>query len=159
ISSDRRGSGNPFNAPVGVIADTEFYYAIDPGEGAVIRIEPRTGDRIELSGKHSGDGPQFSTARTTARLGDTSTLAVVDIRLSSVFRVDMKGGYRSIITSATVGQGPHFVDAFGMVAASSDRLFVLDRGSRAILSVDIETGDRKIVSGPERGNGPGLQSP
>ena len=131
---------------------------IDPGEGAVIRIEPRTGDRIELSGKHNGDGPQFSTARTIARIGDTA-FAVFDIGLNSVFRVDKESGDRSIVSSPTVGQGPHFVDPFGMVAASTDRLFVLDRGLRAILSVDLGTGDRKIVSGPERGQGPGFQSP
>jgi streptogramin lyase len=53
ISSDQRGGGNSFNAPVAVVADTKSYYVIDPGEGAVIRIEPRTGDRTELSARSS----------------------------------------------------------------------------------------------------------
>jgi len=157
ISSDRRGAGNPLNAPVGAVADHESYYVIDPGEGAVVRIEPRTGDRSELSGKQNGAGPGFSTARTLARLGDNA-LAVFDIGLNAVLRVDTKTGDRSIVSSPTVGKGLAFVDAFGM-AADGDRLFVADPGLRAILSIDLKRGDRKIVSGPDRGKGRRLQSP
>ena len=48
ISSSTKGRGPAFIAPIDVIIYQQDYYVVDPGLGAIVRVDPNTGDRVEI---------------------------------------------------------------------------------------------------------------
>jgi len=64
------------------------------------------------------------------------------------------------LSASTRGNGPEFEWAYGIVVdAPNDRALVVDRDSTALFAVDLDTGDRTVLSGLGRGSGVGLVGP
>ena len=53
-----------------------------------------------------------------------------------------------------VGNGPALINPYGIVITGDDDAYVIDRGSSSVFLVDLSSGDRTVISGPERGVGP-----
>jgi hypothetical protein len=62
----------------------------------------------------------------------------------AVLRVDLDSGERSILSDATHGGGPDWIDPVAITSGPSGP-FVLDVGLQAVLSVDPESGERSVA--------------
>jgi sugar lactone lactonase YvrE len=143
---------------------------VDPHIGAVVRVDPHTGDRTPVSGCKEidaearcvggiiGGGPPFELPASLA-IEATGALVVVDKELRAVVRVDPQTGDRTIVSGcleidrqrnclkALIGGQDHpFVIPSGIAIEGTDAL-VVDGGLGAVLRVNLQTGDRTIVSG------------
>jgi DNA-binding beta-propeller fold protein YncE len=150
---------------------------------AVYAIEPRTGDRVRLSGCADpactvpiGAGPVFGEPADLTVAPDASLLVSYRVEGSlfgSIRRIDPATGERVLVSGceslacATVrGAGPRFADPFGVAFDHEGRLLVADSRLDALLRVDLLTGDRTLLSGcadpscqSARGDGPRLAQP
>ena len=124
ISGPGQGSGEPFFLPRSV--------AVEPGGallvvdvlhgvqcpvspplgrvGALIRVNPSTGERTVLSGWNRsgqlvGDGPPFQYLVWVAVDPQSGKVFVVDIGLQALVQVEPTNGKRTIIADATTGSG------------------------------------------------------
>ena len=95
-------------------------------------------------------------------------LVVMDNRFPAVLlRVDPRTGDRSIVSDATIGQGPVLYDPPGLAVEADGHLVVTDGNSSLffprvdphVVRVDPRTGDRSIVSSATIGRGSAFQSP
>jgi hypothetical protein len=112
-----------------------------PGSGAIADV------RVNALSASTSDG--FATWSVTVPLksGDNAFAIVVE---------DDQGNATSVPFDVSLEQtSPILVDPRGVVAdGAKGRLFVTDNARREVLSVDLGSGARKIVSGLEVGSGP-----
>ena len=78
---------------------------VDLGLGAVIRVDPVSGDRTILSDASIGSGPGFVSPFGIAVEADGG-LVVRDFGLDAVVRVDPVSGDRTLISDPSIGSGP-----------------------------------------------------
>jgi streptogramin lyase len=124
---------------------------------AVLRVEASTGDRWMLSGKL----PFAGVAR-----GPEGELVVTRLVDPAVLTIDPLTGQRRVLSGRSAGAGPPFAEA-GSVAFDADgKLLFLGRESGtfglcdnvpvgcpwAVFRVDLQTGDRVVLSGSELGS-------
>ncbi|MBI3329120.1 MAG: hypothetical protein HYZ81_20750 [Nitrospinae bacterium] len=126
------------------------------GPGAVVRVDPRTGDRTLVSGctgitfqctASRGSGPSFRSSPGIA-VEANGQLVVVDRFRQAVVRVDRVTGDRRIVSQGATGRGggPPFAGPQGVAVEVDGHLVVAD-GIESVLRVDRVTGDRTLVSG------------
>ena len=116
---------------------------IDAVLGAVLRVDPVTGNRTIVSDAGTGAGPSFGFAVAVA-VEASGDLLVADFGFHAVLRIDPVTGDRTIVSDAGPNLGfPHDV----AVEASGD-LVILDFDLDAIVRVDPVTGDRVLLSVP-----------
>ncbi|MBI3328177.1 MAG: hypothetical protein HYZ81_15925 [Nitrospinae bacterium] len=154
-----RGSGPTLASPVGIAVEADGRLVVTNRTvdfGAVVRVDPRTGDRTILSDATTGGGPPFASPRGIAVEAD-GQLVVVDGDFDAVVRVDPRTGDRKILSDATIGSGPRFDFPRGIAVEADGRLVVTDGlcGLQAVVRVDPPTGDRKLVTQPGTGRGSG----
>ena len=128
----------------------------DQGRGAVIAVDLATGDRTILSGTTIGTGPTLTSVRALAVDAARDRLLATDVRATDavLFVVDLVTGNRTILTgSGTALELPR------SVVVDGNRALVGDASLRAILSVDLATGDRDVLSDSTHGQGPLFVSP
>ncbi|PON19419.1 hypothetical protein C2W62_02910 [Candidatus Entotheonella serta] len=149
--------------------------------GAVVQIDPVTGDRTIISGctlrdadlvcigELIGEGPPFSTPTSLVEV--EGRLLVLDIVHDAVIEVDVTTGNRTIVSGCTsvqqitctdelIGAGAPFTKPTDMTVHPNSRLIVTDTFPSAVIEVDPLSGDRTIISGGQvdRGNGPRFRS-
>lgn len=148
-----------------VLRDGNIVVADFAGE-RVMLVDPASGERKLISGDKRGQGPAFNGPVSVDELG-TGSLVVADFSYQAIFIVDPVSGDRTFLSGPGVdgrGTGPA-VGSRGIALDPSDpgRLLATDFALDAIISVDIETGDRVIFSaagtGTPRGAGPGFNNP
>lgn len=92
------------------------------GWGAVVRVDPVTGDRTIVSDAGTGAGPFFGFLAGIAVEAD-GDLVVTDQTLQAVLRVDPITGDRTIVSGAGTGAGPAYASPVGIaIKASGDYL-------------------------------------
>ena len=155
-----RGTGPAFDSPQGIALNTAgtIAYVIDSGLDALVSVQLSDGNRTIVSqagGSGRGTGPAFDSPRGIV-LNPAGTIAyVIDSVLEALVSVQLSDGNRTIVSDNSTGTG----DAFGGPLAialnpSGDAAYVLDNRSLlvgdfrsdALLSVNLSTGDRFIVS-------------
>jgi hypothetical protein len=134
---------------------------------AVLRVDPRSGDRTIVSDAITGRGPALQgpggiTVATDGPLvvidGLFDPLSGATLIPPTLLRVDPRSGDRTIVSDATHGSGPPLqnpasiaVAADGSLMAIGIGLFDLLSGATLIpptlLRVDPRSGDRTLVSG------------
>ena len=161
VVSDRpRGAGPPIFGPIqqfaresgGTLLITVASTA--DSAGAIMRVDPTTGDRTVLSSGSTGAGPTFGTPVGIA-LDPGGNIFVTDPIISTLFRVDPVTGDRTVVSGSTVGEGEALFNPHGLAFDSEGRLFVADES--LILQVDLDNGNRTVVSAPTVGTGPAFQ--
>jgi hypothetical protein len=80
---------------------------IDTDLGAVVRVDPTSGDRTIVSDDNTGAGPQFVEPWGVALESDGQILVADDV-LEAVVRVDPTTGDRTIVSDVNTGVGPDF---------------------------------------------------
>jgi sugar lactone lactonase YvrE len=143
------GSGPPFLLPdgIGVEPDAQLVL-VDVALGAVVRVDPVSGDRTTVSDSTTGRGPRLDFLQGIAveATGQLVVTGFVPFQWS-VGRVNPVSGRRTIVSNATRGQGPPFAFPAGIAVEATGPLVVADRSLQAVVRVDSRRGTRTIVSG------------
>ncbi len=106
---------------------------------------------------------QALNLRSTDLVTMNGRVFVSDARLRAIVEVDMVTGKRRILAGEDIGTGPQLsLPAYLQTAelqTATSGLYLLDVGLRALLQVDPDTGDRRMISSDDTGSGPALVSP
>ncbi len=158
---------------------------LDHRERAVFVVDADSGERVILSGGEGGNevgaGPAFSSQAfhmagagpefCPASLADRfANCALVMENFGLVKVVDLATGERVPVLQNAVVDSPNFVRIHTLVVDdnstcatvlpdSNQCLIAVDPRLNAVLAVDLDTGERAVLSGSARGNGPELNSP
>src|SRR5262249_30555113 len=111
----------------------------------VIRVDPVTGDRTQVSGPDVGRGQRLAIPEGIAVQADKG-IVVVDTNLHALVRVDPETGDRTIVSDANTGRGPLFEIPWAIAVEADGHLVVIVSLLPAVVRVDPATGDRTIVS-------------
>ena len=158
--TEQIGGGPPLSAPIAISANSDQgLFVVDESLDAVLRVDSQTGDRSIVSGCRDsecstqvGEGPQMRLPSAVATAAD-GTLVVATQGLRAVVQIDRQTGDRTVISgcrdegcSQPVGVGPLPEALTDMAFGRGKPLFILDREREALLQVDLQTGDRTVVS-------------
>jgi sugar lactone lactonase YvrE len=171
------GGGPPFDLPAAAAVEAAGSLIVtDAGLGAVVRADPRTGDRTLVSGCPAidaqrncqgtllGQGPPFRTPSAIAMAAD-GHLWVGDTLRQAVLQVDPSTGDRTLVSGCTaidvegrcvgglIGRGPPFDFPVALAVEVTGALVVVDAGLGAVMRVNPSTGDRTLVSDASIGRG------
>jgi hypothetical protein len=128
----------------------------DEGRSAVIAIDVLTGDRSLVSSATRGTGPTLTSLRAMAFDSARHRLFAADARATEtvLVAVEPATGNRSVLS----GSGIELELPRSMVV-TGDQALVGDASLHAIVSVDLLTGDRSVLSDAAHGQGPLFVSP
>ena len=138
------------------VAD-EVPLAGDVTHGVIYSVDPLTGDRAEVSGPNRGSGA--SAAGPLARFNGITTapdgaLFATYRELEpgvgfhgAVMRIDPASGNRTLVSSDMATPGPTLRAPMGIVMNGLGDLFVAANGIGGVVQIDLETGERSLVSG------------
>ncbi|WP_460234355.1 hypothetical protein [Aurantivibrio plasticivorans] len=148
--------------------------------GSVKVVDLATGERVAVLQNGAVGGPNFSLI-TTIIADDNSTcnsvlpgtnkcLITIDRRLNAVIAADLDSGERAVLSGDSRGSGPSLGGPRAMVlVGASHCASVLPNATRcaltgnqsqgSVVAVDLISGDRAILSSPERGAGPEFSTP
>lgn len=157
---------------------------LDIGLDALVAVDLATGDRTVISDAQTGAGPAFGEPLAVSieiddSLGlPTGRALVVDTSLDALVAVDLANGDRTVIADANTGTGPLLENPLALLLdtklatiedantgetstayVSTGRALVVDAGQGALLAVDLASGTRNELSGPQFGKGPELTRP
>ncbi|MHC4137969.1 MAG: hypothetical protein ACYS0K_23755 [Planctomycetota bacterium] len=128
----------------------------DAGRGAVIAVDVLTGDRTLLSSATRGTGPTLTSVRALAFDAARDRLLAADVGATEtvLVAVDLVTGNRTVLTGAGTA-----LELPRSMVVDGDRALVGDASLRAIVTVDLATGDRNLLSDSAHGQGPLFVSP
>lgn len=151
------------------LPDGDFLVA-DAGFGSgIYLIDRETGDRQFISGIGGPEQQGYPASRGDGLI-DTPFTVLLDGQ-GRIVVVNAGGGYstsgfisivdavtgdRTLVSGLGVGNGLELLHPTGAVFDDTGRLLVADSVGRAIISVDLDTGTRSLVTGATRGDGPML---
>lgn len=162
-------SSNAFTSGV-VDFGIPFDLAFDPNNNRVLvadgskgvlsvdlSVSDFTKNRTLLSGTGAGTGPSL-TGSTSIAIDSNENRAYVGTTQTNakLFAVDMTAGNRTLVSDSTKGTGSTLRSVKAIVVdKDNDRLLAVNDESAGdfIFSVDIETGNRTILSGAGTGTG------
>ena len=183
------GGGPPLSLPGGIAIEADGSLIVaDVILNAVLRVDPRSGNRTVVSGCIDsgctaivGGGERLQGPAGVIVVDDGALVvtdgALTSAKLAAVLRVDPRSGYRTIIAqgATTRGNGPSFLGGQAQllkslylqseclgeaIAIEADGSLVMtDTVLKAVLRVHPRSGDREIVSDVNMGSGPDLQDP
>lgn len=136
----------------------------------ILSMSLATGERSLLSGPGRGSGPPFvALADVIVSPLPSPCMTVLDAGAGALLDVDLLSGARSELSGPGRGAGPPFARALRLAASfppfqldgCAPRVIVIDDpgGSATLLSVELASGDRTILSDATTGFGPALLAP
>ncbi len=125
--------------------------AVDDRLDAALAIDPATGNRTYVSSYALGSGPELLQPSTTAWDGDGQRIVVFDQIHAAVLGIAPEGGARALLSGPTVGSGPEPVGVEDLYVADGVALIA---GYDGLIQVDLQTGDRQVVTSGSVGTGP-----
>jgi hypothetical protein len=151
------GTGQHFSYPRSAAYDPSGNVVYIGDSGAIHRVEVDTGNRTLVSS--SSNMSPVGTGSPIYEVNDI-TLDMPGNRLylanrANILSVDLLDGDRTIVSSSTVGTGPAFTKASGLVMdIANQKAWFVDYELAAVLQVDLVTGNRVVLSGSANGTGP-----
>jgi len=139
-------------------AARERLLVADDMNAAILALDLESG-AIGVALRNSiGSGTKFrrSMVGGTA-VNQSGRVLVTDGSVGELVDVDLASGVRTLISGGGVGGGPDFEQPLDVAFDAStglERALVLDPGLGGVVSVDLTSGDRTLVSGPGVGLGP-----
>lgn len=150
----------------------------DESKGAVLAVDLNTGDRAVISNKDRGTGLDLRSVSSMVLLSNeqcaaiqpsvTQCALILDSSLDALLLVDLISGNRLLVSGDDLGSGIEFVtpqsltvapNCSGVLTTENPCALVLDINLKAVLAVDLVSGDRAVVSDAERGAGSLLSNP
>lgn len=160
------GGGIEMSIPEHITLDAERNQLLvtDSGFAQLLAIDLDTGVRREVSAANTpvGAGPALNNLEGLGVDTANNRVIIAESFPAAIFSVDLLSGDRSIISDDTIGQGPLLHDRVyrGVLDIGNNRMFVLDEETQIpeqrLLTVDLSSGDRSILSDASIGAGPDL---
>jgi hypothetical protein len=137
---------------------------LDSYRDSILAMDPSDGSFELLYRNELGDGPVLSKYIYGVAVDprEPQSAIILDVQYDNVVEVNLFDGRRKLVSGPGKGFGPLWANAWHMAAdmtSTPPRAFVMELGLNRIYSVDLETGDREIVSSPDIGVGEPLVSP
>ncbi len=133
---------------------------VDARRDMILEINPGSGDLKTLFGSNIGDGP-YLWRPTDLALDTVNQKAYIFTILGTLIEIDLQSSNRRVVSGRSefeqdyVGDGISFsIYESAEVDTLNNRLFVADTGRDSVLSVDLATGDRSILSTGSSLHGP-----
>jgi len=157
VVSNAGDAGPAFVTPLDVHKGIGFdpnLYVLDPGLGALLRVDPLSGDRAVVTSNSTGTGPLF-TFPISLEIDRDGSFLVADPSGSRILRVT--GQDRTEVSGPSRGLGPSFFSPSSIVLAPQQSngcpvdphadYWVTDSERFAVVTVDRESGNRHVISG------------
>jgi len=156
VSGPNTGTGVSFGIMYGIAVDgaNNRAFVADSGSDGIISFDLASGDRTLVTGPNLGTGPVLTTPRDVDIDLANNRLLVVGTGADALVAVDLGTGDRTEISGPNVGTGVAFNSIRGVTFdAMNDIALVADagNGNEGIVAVDLGTGDRTELSGPNVG--------
>jgi hypothetical protein len=162
VSSYSLGAGQSLWEPFGIAWDAvdERFAAVD--FGGVVTIDPANGGREVLSSYTLGVGGGLPGLGFSTYV-EVTTDAFVGFSGAAFVRVDRATGDRTVLSGVagaeSVGSGPQPVGMRAFTASADGTALWLIDLETTVMRVDVDTGDRVVVSSATVGMGPTLSAP
>lgn len=145
-------------------ASTQRLTTVDSYRASILAMDPSDGSFELLHRNEMGDGPVLSKSiyGIAIDLREPTRAIVLDVQSDDVLEVSLLDGSRKLLSGAGKGLGPMWSNPWQMAAdlgSTVRRCFVLALGPPRIYSVDLDTGDRELISSPNIGTGPLFEYP
>jgi len=150
-----QGTGQVFNYPFSIVLDTvNSRLLVGEGDGTrIVAVDMANGNRSVLSDA-SNAGPTMQSIRVLGMDASRNRALVStnggSTNLPSLLAVDLSSGDRTMISEpGNIGTGPMFRDNQTMaVDSDNQRVFIMESGdgTAALMNIDMQSGDRVIVS-------------
>lgn len=167
VTSPTRGTGPTIINPGHVISlpDGDILLAIagrpdDGMTGAILRVDPLTGDRSVFSGPTRGAGDNFITA-SGLTLTKSGEIYATDNWNARIYRIDPLTGDRTMVANGFVPEEPTFLSPYAVAEESPGKLIFTDVNYSEIFRADITTVTHDLLSSDAvgYGTGPSLNYP
>ena len=144
-------------AGVALDPTTNTAYIADPTLDAVLAVDLLTGDRASVSDSSSGSSDSLASywgVQGIAYDHRTRQLLISDFDFDKLWTIDTRTAHRTLLAGPARGAGP-VVDFPGKLDVDSDNgiAYYTEKNIAAIMSVDLASGDRTLVSGAGTGAG------
>jgi sugar lactone lactonase YvrE len=144
-------------AGVALDPPTNTAYIADSSLDAVLAVDLPTGDRGPVSDSGSGSSDSLASywgVQGIAYDHRTRQLLVSDFDFDELWTIDTRTAHRTLLAGPARGAGP-VVDYPGKLDVDSDNgvAYYTEKNIKAIMSVDLVSGDRTLVSGAGTGAG------
>jgi len=151
ISSNSDSLTPTISTPYGMAINQtdDAMYVINRDGRNLISINLSTGVRTLISDSTLGTGNNFSTPHGLTLSSDYNYGYVNDQGSDAIFKVNLATGDREILSSSSVGNGVNFVSTLGFTLNGDNTIgYAVDSSTavEGIIRVDLESGDRSIVS-------------
>jgi DNA-binding beta-propeller fold protein YncE len=158
LSDATHGAGPLFESTHGLAYDqaSQSVLLVDANAHALLRVDVVDGTRTVLSGEDPagvvhGQGVPLATPVDVTFDANTQIAYLVDRKNQSIVAVDVATGDRTPVSTkeggvTRRGNGIGLLQPEGVTLDEQGHLLVVDSSMDALLSVDIATGDRTIVS-------------
>jgi hypothetical protein len=164
VFSSALGTGDRFVTPHALLrwpGATQDELIVAEGSRQTFSVlDLATSARRDLAPENSRLYANDFAAAPTAECG--RSVIALDGRTSSVVRVDLATGEQDVITSPNVGSGPDIarLDILPGAGLALDttrgRVLVVNDDTESLIAVDLENGNRTILSDATTGSGPDL---
>jgi sugar lactone lactonase YvrE len=158
LSGASTGSGPAFGLPSGLVYDPDSNHAFvtDVDLNAVVAVDLGMGQRTVISNAATGSGELLSRPAGIALHPAGDRVIVGNNATNKLIAVELTTGNRTVISDDTTGIGPTFSSEGYMgdlaIDSTNGRALVAV-GVGTLFAVDLVTGNRSIISGPNKGKG------
>lgn len=167
ISGSNNGSGTLFSGLTSLSVDVSSNFAWVSDSFALYEVNLANGNRRVVASNSVGAGDTFASIQDIWVDADNNIAWAIDRTNIALYEIDLNTGDRTVLsgtsqnpTPSQVGAGPIFVAPNAITGdLISNTLWVSDVSLDAIFSVDINTGDRTLLSDATLGTGDALSSP
>lgn len=166
VSNSATGTGTDFTDPGGIDVKGTTAYVADTSADRIFSVDLTTGDRTVIA-----DGTSIGSGATVLEPTDVyindlaDTLYVVDRGTDKLYSIDINSGVRTNISApnllpTALGSGPVFSGAESLtVNAAEDTAYITDTLNDGVMSIDLSTGDRAMVTDNTATASPDLTDP
>jgi sugar lactone lactonase YvrE len=144
-----------------IYAATGMLFPTSPG--AILRIDPITGNRTIISDSTHGTGPLLLSGTADASsgiaVGPDGSIYTADRQLGNLFRIDPLTGNRTLISTGVQAIQYPITNSAGLrLGTHNDLLVATSNVLGLVVDIDLATGTRTNISGGAHGSGPILNS-
>ena len=145
------GSGPPLGTSFGIAVapdDTLLVASVLPTGGLVMRVDPASGDRTQVTSPTVGSGTVLDGARAIAVEASGDLGVMQDGTPNAIYRVDPTTGARTLVSAFSVmGTGEAFTTPRDLIVHPDGDFLVSSAAERRTMKVDEVSGDRQTYSG------------
>ncbi len=158
VSDSAVGTGDPLGSIQATIYDSSEnrLLTLTSGFDRLISIDSETGVRKLLSSDTAG-GTNFGTPTDLVLDTTANRVLAVDTTFSLLGAIDLTTGVRSTVSHASTGSGVNLGSPVGVeLDSAANRALIIDslNSVRALIAVDLATGNRSVISNDATGSGP-----